>query len=329
MEPYFMEIFGNPSANNYHALSPNKAVLKARGQVASLIKCSEEQLLFNSGATEGINHVLKSLFFSSIQEGKNHLVLSSIEHSAVIETAKYLSSLGCELTYLKVNRDGVIDLKQLNDALTAKTFLVCTMLVNNETGVIQPLEEIVTIAQGKNIPVFTDATQAVGKMRMSLNKLEVDYLCFSAHKINGPKGVGVLYTRKPDTLIPYMHGGGQENGRRGGTYNVPGIVGIGAACEIAETDFDERMNYYKKTREAILERFTPNEGFENFKDSLKVPNIISISIINGNGEDFLLGNNKRFSASIGSACSSSLIQYSHVLTAIPDINEKKVIRISI
>ncbi|MCY4161993.1 MAG: cysteine desulfurase family protein [Flavobacteriaceae bacterium] len=329
MEPYFKTHFGNPSSKNHHSLEPQKAIKKSREKISELIGSIPNQIIFNSGSTEGINHVLKSLFFSSIQNGKNHLVISSVEHKAVIETANYLNSIGCEVTKVGVDKNGIIDLKMLSTSLTDKTFLVCVMLVNNETGVVQPVSEVISLAKSKNIPVFSDATQAIGKLSVDVVELDIDYLCFNSHKINGPKGVGALYIKSPSKLTPLIHGGGQEDSLRGGTYNVPGIVGFGKAADILVDEMTMNIKNYKKEKSFIIEDLIGEDGKENFINVNKVPNIISMTLFKYENEEYLLRNKTLFSASIGSACSAKIIQESHVLKAIPGINPNKVIRISI
>lgn len=329
MLPFFNEYFGNPSAINQHSVKPKQAIELARELVADLIGSFKDQIIFNSGSTESINHVLKSSFFAGLQTGKNHLVVSSIEHKAVLEVADYLKSIGCQVTKVGVGSNGIIDLKELSQSLTDKTFLVCVMLVNNETGVIQPIDDVVSISKEKGIPVFTDATQAVGKMEVDVTHLGVDYLCFSAHKINGPKGVGALFLKNPDSLEPLLHGGSQEKSRRGGTYNVPGIVGLGKASEIALREFDSRISFYKMKKKKILAEIIGTDAVENFQDSSKVENIVSLTLISEENEEYLSKQRNKFSASTGSACTAEIVQDSHVLRAIPGIEPKKVIRISI
>jgi cysteine desulfurase len=329
MLPYFSDKFGNPSSKNLHSLETKSAIDHARNQVSELLNCDNDQIIFNSGSTEAINHVLKSSFFYSLQTGKNHLVVSSIEHKAVLEVADYLETIGCQVTRVRVNRDGVIDLEELSQSLTEKTFLVCVMLVNNETGIIQQIDQVVSVSKEKGIPVFTDATQAVGKMEVNVNDLGVDYLCLSAHKINGPKGVGALFLKNPDSLEPLLHGGSQEKSKRGGTYNVPGIVGLGKASEIALRELDSRISFYTKKKGKILAEVIGSDGVENFQGSPKVKNIISITLKDEENEEYLSKHRNKFSASTGSACNAEIVQDSHVLRAMPGIDPKKVIRISI
>jgi cysteine desulfurase len=329
MKPYFQKYYGNPSASNQHAIKPKEAIEQAREFLADLINASKDKVIFNSGSTEGINHIIKSRFFSSISEGKNHLVISAIEHKAVHEVADYLETIGCEVTRLCVDKKGLVNLTELSQSLTEKTFLVCVMLVNNETGVIQPIEKVVAISQEKSIPVFTDATQAIGKMSVDVNELDVDYLCLSAHKIYGPKGVGAIYAKDISSLQPLIHGGSQERSLRGGTYNVPGIVGLGKASELASSELASRISFYKKKKKKILAEVIGSDGVENFQESPKVDNIISVTLNEEENEEYLSKQRNKFSASTGSACFAEIVQDSHVLKAIPGIEPKKVIRISI
>ena len=329
MMPYFNEKFGNPSANNFHSIEPREAIEKSRERVSELLNCKASQIIFNSGSTEGINTVLKSLFFESIGSEKNHLIVSSIEHKAVLEVADYLVTIGCEVTKIGVDESGVIDISELSHSITNKTFLVCVMLVNNETGVIQPLDKVVSISKEKKIPVFSDATQAAGKLSIDVNKLDIDFMCLSAHKINGPKGVGALYAKDLSSLQPLIHGGSQEKSKRGGTYNVPGIVGLGMASEIALRELDSRILYYKKMKEKILAEVIGDDGVENFNNVPKVDNILSITLLKEKNEDYLSKQRNKFTASTGSACTAEIFQDSHVLKAIPGLEPKNIIRISI
>jgi cysteine desulfurase len=329
MMPYFNEKCGNPSANNFHSIVPRDAIEKSRERVSELLNCESSQIIFNSGSTEGINTVLKSLFFESIGSEKNHLIVSSIEHKAVLEVADYLVTIGCEVTKIGVDESGVIDISELSHSITNKTFLVCVMLVNNETGVIQPLDKVVSISKEKKIPVFSDATQAVGKLSIDVNKLDIDFMCLSAHKINGPKGVGALYAKDLSSLQPLIHGGSQEKSKRGGTYNVPGIVGLGMASEIALRELDSRILYYKKMKEKILAEVIGDDGVENFNNVPKVDNILSITLLKEKNEDYLSKQRNKFTASTGSACTAEIFQDSHVLKAIPGLEPKNIIRISI
>lgn len=329
MLPYFTEKYGNPSAKNFHAHEPKIAIERSRNLVSKMLNCKSDQIIFNSGSTEGINHVLKSTFFSAIQKNKNHIIISSIEHKAVIEVVDYLESIGCEVTRVEVDTNGLINLNKLSHSITENTFLICVMLVNNETGVIQPLGEIVKLAKEKNVPVFTDATQAIGKMSVDVAKLEIDYLCLSAHKINGPKGVGALYVKNKNDLEPLIHGGSQEKSKRGGTYNVPGIVGLGKASELIYNNLESRISLYKKYKKEVLSRIVDKDGVENFKNSPKVDNIISVTLLEHENEEYLIKHRNKFSASTGSACLAEIVQDSHVLLATPGIDPKKVIRISI
>ena len=330
MLPYMLEHFGNPSATNFHSIKPREAINKAREQVSSLIGSDSGEVVFNSGSTEGINHVLKSLFLQNTAKRKNHLIVSQIEHKATLNTCEYLETIGCEVTYINTCSDGVINLKELQKAIREDTFLVVVMYVNNETGVIQPIKEVVKLAKTFNVPVFTDATQAVGRLSIRVRQLNVDYLCFSAHKIYGPKGSGTLYIKSGQKLMPHIHGGNQQKEMRGGTLNVPGIVGLGKACELAKLEMSFRNEITVQKKSMILRKFVDSGiGVENFKKVEKVPHITSITLKHDLNDDFLLNSFNEFSASTGSACNSEIIEESHVLRSIPGIDPKKVIRLSI
>lgn len=228
MLPYFNEIFGNASSNHSFGKISKQAIEKSRLQVAELINSNESEIIFTSGATESINFALKGFVESNFDKG-NHIITVKTEHKAILATCEYLETKGIEVSYLDVDSEGLISIEELKQAIRTDTILICVMYVNNETGVIQPISEIGSIAQDNAIPFFCDATQAVGKISIDVFKDNIDMLCFSAHKLNGPKGIGVLYKRKGIELTPLFHGGGQENGLRAGTYNTPLIVGLGKA----------------------------------------------------------------------------------------------------
>lgn len=226
MLPYFSEIYGNASSNHDFGKLVKNAIELSRKQVAELINSSESEIIFTSGATESINMALKGYLDSNYSKG-NHIITVKTEHKAVLETCNYLEERGVEVTYLNVDKNGLISLDELQRAIRPDTLLICVMYVNNETGVIQPIREIGLLAKENDIAFFCDATQAVGKIVVDVEKDVIDMLCFSGHKLNGPKGIGVLYKRKDIKLTPLMHGGGQENGLRAGNYNTPLIVGLG------------------------------------------------------------------------------------------------------
>lgn len=231
MMPYFNEIYGNASSNHAFGKESFRAIEQSRKQVSELINANESEIIFTSGATESINLALKGYTEFNFDKG-NHIITVKTEHKAVLSTCEYLESKGVEITYLDVNKEGLILIDDLKNAIRNDTILICIMYVNNETGVIQPINEIGSIAREKNITFFCDATQAIGKIEVDVERDNIDMLCFSAHKLNGPKGVGILYKKRGIELIPLLHGGGQENNLRAGTYNSPLIVGLGKACEL-------------------------------------------------------------------------------------------------
>lgn len=326
MDPYFTEIYGNASSNHEYGKKARLAVEKARSQVAHFINAEEKQIIFTSGATESINFALKGYVEENAYKG-NHIITAKTEHKAVLATCEYLETKGVEVTYLDVGENGLINLNDLREAIKDATILIVIMYVNNEIGVIQPIKEIGNIASENNIDFFCDATQAVGKIPVDVNSDHIDMLCFSAHKLNGPKGIGVLYKRDGIELTPLIHGGGQEGGLRGGTYNTPLIVGMGEACELARIDFERNTIKFNKKRKELEEYFEEKGiGRVNFKNANRAPHILSISLVDEESEDYLVRNINRLAVSTGSACNSQVQEKSHVLKAFKDL--KNVIRIS-
>ncbi|EAR16482.1 cysteine desulfurase family protein [Robiginitalea biformata] len=329
MDPYFSDIFGNASSNHEFGKQARNAVERARGQVARIINAEPSEIIFTSGATESINLAIKGYTEANAHRG-NHIITVKTEHKAVLSTCEYLESKGLDVTYLKVDENGLIDLDDLRKAIKESTLLIVIMYVNNEIGIIQPIEEIGKIAQKHNVIFFCDATQAVGKVPVDVLADRIDMLCFSAHKLRGPKGVGILYRKEGLQLTPLIHGGGQENGLRGGTYNTPLIVGMGKACEIANSERIQRVQSIELRRKFIEDFYENNKlGQVNFKEVKRAPHILSISLRNKDAAEFLISNSQKFVASTGSACSSALMEDSHVLNSIPNFNVKSTFRISI
>lgn len=328
MYPYFSEVFGNASSNHIYGLKAKKAIEIARSQVAKLINADSKEILFTSGATESINLALKGFVESNNEKG-NHIITVKTEHKAVLSTCEYLETKGFEVTYLDVDKNGLISLIDLKNAIKENTILIAIMYVNNEIGVIQPIAEIGIIAQEHNICLFCDATQAVGKVTVDVLADNIDMLCFSGHKLNGPKGIGVLYKKSNIELTPLLHGGSQENGLRAGTYNTPLIVGLGKACEIISEELGFHINNLLEKRNKLEKYYEDNNiGIINFKEVERSPHILSITLNDINAEDYLILNSKEFSASTGSACNSNVVVDSHVLIAINKKN-KNIIRISL
>ena len=329
MLPYFSDYFGNASSNHQFGRKSKDAIEKARKQTANIINCDEKEIIFTSGSTESINLAIKGYVESNVSRG-NHIITVKTEHKAVLSTCEYLETKGFEVTYLDVDENGLISLGQLRDSVKDNTLLIVIMHVNNETGVIQPIKKIGEFCRDRNITFFCDATQAVGKITVDIEKDCIDMLCFSGHKLNGPKGIGVLYKRKDIELTPLIHGGGQENGLRGGTYNTPLIVGLGKACEIATLEFEEKnQKLTKRSKEIEMFYEESNIGKVNFKNVKTAPHILSITLNNFEAEEYLMLKSKEFVASTGSACSSEIIEISHVLKSIGVKNSKNIIRISI
>jgi cysteine desulfurase len=327
MYPYFSEVFGNASSSHVYGLTAKKAIEIARNQVAELINADSKEIIFTSGATESINLALKGFVESNSEKG-NHIITVKTEHKAVLSTCEYLENKGFEVTYLDVDSNGLISLKDLKLAIKETTILIAIMYVNNEIGVIQPIAEIGKIAQEQNICFFCDATQAVGKVKVNVLDDNIDMLCFSGHKLNGPKGIGVLYKKNNIELTPLFHGGSQENGLRAGTSNTPLIVGLGKACEIISEELDIHISSLLEKRNELEKYYEDNNiGTINFKEVARSPHILSITLNDMKAEDYLIIKSKDFSASTGSACNSNIVVDSHVLTALNKKN-KNIIRIS-
>ena len=321
MLPFFTEKFGNASSRNHvFGWDSEAAVDRAREQVASLINAaSPREIVFTSGATESDNIAIKGIAEAYGQKGA-HIITCAIEHKAVLDSCKSLESKGYRVTYLPVRANGLIDLDKLRDALTDKTILMSIMAANNEIGTIEPVREIGQIAKEKGILFHTDATQAVGKIPVNVKDMGIDLLSLTAHKIYGPKGVGALYIRssKPQIkLSPLIEGGGQERGLRSGTLNVPGIVGLGKACEIAQQDLmadGERLTgLSQRLKTQIVGQLV--EVSVNGDSSQRLPGNLHLSFAHIEGESLLMGL-KDIAVSTGSACTSASLEPSHVLRAI-------------
>ena len=320
MIPYFTENFGNAASRNHsfgwHA---EEAVDYAREQIAQLIGADPKEIIFTSGATEGNNLGIKGVYEMYASKG-NHIITSTTEHKAVLDTCKHLEKLGAEVTYLEVQPDGLIDLKQLEAAMKPTTILVAIMYANNEIGVIQPVKEIGAIAKKHGALFFTDAVQAVGKIPVDVIADGIDIMSFTAHKMYGPKGVGALYVRRKNPRVKVtaqIDGGGHERGMRSGTLNVPGIVGFGKAAEIARTDMagdTERISKLRDKLENALKVI--DETYVNGNPAHRLPHVSNISFKYVEGEGLLMGFNKDIALSSGSACTSASLEPSYVLKAL-------------
>lgn len=321
MLPFLTEHFGNASSNT-HPLGwyAQGAIDKARQQVASFIGAESSEIVFTSGATEAINMALKGVF-EAYQTKRNHIITCKTEHKAVLDTCVYLEGKGASITYLNVDREGRIDLDELKESFTEKTILVAIMAANNETGVLQDLEKIAEITHQHEAIFFTDTTQMAGKLPIDVNEMGLDICCISAHKLYGPKGVGALYLRRKNprvNLIPLFHGGGHENGKRSGTLNVTGIVGLGKACEISKSDFwDDNMNISKirgYLEHQLLEipdlRINGSTRYRLYNTSnLYFPKLKDGSTVFSHIKN-------QYAVSLGSACTSANTEPSHVLMAM-------------
>jgi cysteine desulfurase len=320
MIPYFTENFGNAASRNHsfgwHA---EEAVDYAREQVAKLVNADPKEIIFTSGATEGDNLAIKGVYEMYASKG-NHIITCTTEHKAVLDTCKHLEKLGAEVTYLDVQPDGLIDLKQLEAAMRPTTILVAIMYANNEIGVVQPIKEISAIAKKHGALVFTDAVQAVGKIPVDVIADGIDIMAFTAHKMYGPKGVGALYVRRKNPRVKVtaqMDGGGHERGMRSGTLNVPGIVGFGKACEIARTDMaadTERISKLRDKLENALKQI--DESYVNGNTAHRLPHVSNISFKYVEGEGLMMGFNQNIALSSGSACTSASLEPSYVLKAL-------------
>ena len=318
MKPYFVQEFGNPSTLYGIGRESKKALEKARKRVADSINAKPEEIIFTSGGSESDNLAIKGIAFKLAKKGK-HIITSNIEHPAVRETLHFLESLDFKVTYLPVYENGIIKIDDLNNAITDETILITIMHGNNEIGTIQPIEEIGKIAREKNIKFHTDAVQTFGKIDVDVEKLNVDLLSISSHKINGPKGVGALYIKKGTRLIPLIHGGGQERGIRSGTENIPGIVGFGKACELAYLNLNEHYNKQIVIRDEIIEKVLDRvpESYLNGDKDKRLPNLINFRFKAIEGESLiLLLDSEGYQTSTGSACSSKSLEASPVLTAL-------------
>lgn len=329
MLPYFDEIFGNASSDHIYGKQAKKAIDSAREHVAKLINANTKEIVFTSGATEAINLGIKGYVQSNKQIG-NHIITVKTEHKAVLNTCEYLETTGTEVTYLGVDKNGLISLEELKEAIREDTLLICVMYVNNEIGVIQDINAIGKVAKENNIAFFCDATQAVGKIPVNVELSSIDLLCLSAHKFNGPKGIGGLYIKEGIKITPQIHGGSQENGLRAGTYNTPLIVGLGKACELGLLELESNYQKLKEKQVALEKHYQENKiGTINCKEANRAPHIISISLNNMEAEEYLMLNAKEMAISTGSACNSSIVEDSHVLTEIDKLSNSKTIRLSI
>jgi cysteine desulfurase len=320
MTPYFIENFGNAASRNHSfGWAAEEAVEKARKQVAGLVGATAKEIVFTSGATESINLALKGVAEMYAQKG-NHVITAPTEHKAVLDTCKRLEKHGVRVTYLPVRPDGLIDLDMLRGAITDKTILVSVMYGNNEIGVVQPIREIGALCREKGVLLHTDATQAVGKIPVDVNRDNIDLMSLSAHKMYGPKGVGALYVRRKNPrvqLTAQMDGGGHERGMRSGTLNVPGIAGLGRAAELCGQLMAEEMESHRRLRDKLMNAILGelDEVYVNGTMQHRLPHNLNVSFAYVEGESLLMGISD-IAVSSGSACTSATLEPSYVLKAL-------------
>jgi len=325
MQPFFVENFGNPNSIHAYGTKTHPALTKALDQVYTALNASDDDdIVFTSCATESNNWVLKSVWIDYIMNGdKKHIVTSEVEHPAIIETCHFLESQGVKITFVPITEEGVVNAKDVEAAITDETALVSIMWASNETGMINPIKAIGEVCKAKGVLFHSDAVQAVGKIPVDLQDIYVDFISFSAHKFHGPKGIGGLYIRNSQPLTPLLHGGDQMGGRRSGTLNVPAIVGIGKAIELATTDIESKMASIRAKRDRLEDALKEiSEVLVVGDRENRTPNTILISIRGVEGEAMLWDlNNAEIGASTGSACASEDLEANTVMLAIGADNE--------
>lgn len=319
MLPFFTSKFGNAASRNHSfGWAAEEAVDYAREQVAKLINASPKEIIFTSGATESDNLAIKGVYEMYSSKG-NHIITSRTEHKAVLDSCKHIEKIGGQVTYLTPKPDGLIDLNELEAAITDKTILISIMYANNEVGCIQPVKEISNIAKKHGVLFMTDAVQAVGKISVDVEADGIDLLALSAHKIYGPKGVGALYVRRKNPRVKVtsqMDGGGHERGMRSGTLNVPGIVGLGKACELCYNEMESEAKRLSTLRNKLEKELTQlEETYVNGSIEHRLPHISNISFKFVEGEGLIMGV-KDIAVSSGSACTSASLEPSYVLKAL-------------
>jgi len=332
MLPYLEEGYGNPSSLHWAGLPARDAVEEARSQVAALLCCDATEIVFTSGGTEANNLAIKGVYFSRLADVERpHVIASCVEHPSVLETCRFLESLGAEIFLLPVDSFGMVKPEDVSQEIRGNTVLISIMHANNEVGTIQPISEIASIARSRGITFHTDAAQSIGKIPVDIEELGVDLLTLAGHKLYGPKGVGALFIREGIRLTPGQHGAGHEAGRRAGTENVAGIVGLGAACELArrycQSDSVCELREYFWSN---LQKRFGNQVELNGHPGLRLPNTISVSFRGRDGFD-LLSRIPQLAASTGAACHSGSMQMSPVLQAmgVPEVAGLGTIRFSL
>ncbi len=318
MIPYFSIQYGNPSSLYSIGRYNKRAIEKARRQVAELINCETNEIYFTASGSESDNITLKGIAYANKEKG-NHIITSKIEHPAILNSCKALEKQGYKISYINVDKSGIVDINELIKEITNQTILISIMFANNEIGTIQPIEEISKIAKKYNIIFHTDAVQACGNIPIDVKSMGIDMLSLSAHKINGPKGVGALYVKKGIEFDSIINGGGQEKGKRSGTENVAGIVGLGKSCEIAKKQMDSHITKLRELRDYFInqvEEKIPNVKLNGSREK-RLPGNANFSFKNTNSQELLFKlDSKGICVSSGSACSAGNSNPSHVLTSI-------------
>ena len=333
MLPYCKDIYGNASSIHQFGRPARKAIDGARAGVADLLgAASAEEVIFTSGGTESDNFAIKGVVHALRSKG-NHIITTAIEHQAVLNTCKFLEKEGCKVTYLSVDKHGIINLDELKRAITDKTILITIMYANNEIGTIEPIEEISKIAKEKGVYFHTDAVQAVGKLAFKVKDINADLLSMSGHKIYGPKGIGAIYIKKGTKITQQTHGGHHEMNKRAGTENVPGIVGLGKAAKLAKKEIPEEYKI-KDLRDYLYKGITSNieDVRLNGHPEKRLPNTLNISFTYLEGESIILNlDMEGIAVSTGSACTSGTLEPSHVLTAmgVDAVNTQGSVRFSL
>lgn len=323
MMPYLTTQFGNAASSHLYGAKANDAVYNARHQVANLLGCSPEEVVFTSGATESNNLAIRGAAYAQKSKG-NHIITSAAEHHAVLDTCHALEKEGFETTYLPVDRYGMVDPDDIESAITSKTILITIMYANNEVGTINPIREIANIASKHDVPFHSDAVQGIGKLESSMEVLGLDMASITAHKIYGPKGIGALYNRSGNPIQPLFYGGGQENGIRSGTLNVPGIVGLGVACETSHKAMQDNSEtkIIKPLRDKLKHKIISelSDVHLNGHPEKRLQGNLNLSFKGVHSQSLLLGL-KSVAVSTGSACDSASVKASHVLVAMGTPND--------
>ena len=330
MMPYLTTEYGNASSLYSVGRSAKRAIEKARNRVAELLNCNHNEIYFTGGGSESDNIALKGFAYANKEKG-NHIITSKIEHPAILETCKTLERQGFEVSYINVKEDGIIDVEELRKSIKSNTILISVMTANNEVGTIQPIEEIAKIAHDNNVVFHTDAVQAIGNVKIDVEKMRIDMLSLSSHKINGPKGVGALYIKNGIEVEKFINGGHQEKDRRAGTENVAGIVGLGKAAEIAKKNMETHIRNLSKVRDYYIKKIQkeiPNIRINGSMEN-RLPGNANISFKGVNASELIFKLDERgICVSSGSACSSGNTNPSHVLTAmnVPEVYLNSAIR---